>query len=183
MCGWTWRAPKLMTGSGSAAVDAFLRCGGPAGRLREHPEDRGLVQAEGSIVAPDAEHDLLRLEGVAVGERLDGHLTGGRILERVGEQHLGLVDAAEDAAVTREDLHDDDRVEALAREDLLRAPEIDVGGVPGKDADRRPPALHHDTLHQGRECSEWQTPWRPISAGAAQASAAVGPASSPSSAR
>ena len=43
----------------------------------------------------------------------------------------------------REDLHDDDGVEALACEDLLRAPEIDVGGVSRiRTPMRRPTALH-----------------------------------------
>ena len=37
-------------------------------------------------------------------------------------------------AMAREDLHDDDRVEALALEDLLGALEVDVRGIPGEGA-------------------------------------------------
>ena len=43
------------------------------------------------------------------------------VRQDVGEQHLGLVDAAQDARLAREDLHHDDRVEPLAGEDLLGA--------------------------------------------------------------
>ena len=67
-------------------------------------------------------------------ERLDHRLAGRRLTEHVREQDLGLVDAAQHAAAAREDLHHDDRVEALAGEDLLGAREIDVGGVAGEDA-------------------------------------------------
>ena len=96
-CGWTWRAPKLMTGSGSAAVDALARRGGPAGRLREHAEDGGLVEPEGAVAAADPQHDLLRLEEVAIDSDSTVTVVGGRVLERVGQEDLGLVDAAEHA--------------------------------------------------------------------------------------
>ena len=66
MSGWTWRAPKLITGSGRGDVDAVAGSRRPAGRLREHPEHRGLVQPEPAIARPDAEDDLLGLDRVAV---------------------------------------------------------------------------------------------------------------------
>ena len=40
-------------------VDAFARGGGPARRLGQHPEQRGLVQAEGAISRANAHHHFL----------------------------------------------------------------------------------------------------------------------------
>ena len=52
--------PEADDGLGRGGVDAFAGGRGPAGRLGEHPEERGLVQAEPAIARPDAEDDLLR---------------------------------------------------------------------------------------------------------------------------
>ena len=69
--------------------------------------------------------------------------------ERVGEQHLGLVDAAEDALLPGEDLHDHDGVEALPGQDLLGAPEVDVRGVAAQDVVRRSAPLPVHALPSG----------------------------------
>src|SRR4029079_10705924 len=47
------------------------------------------------------------------------------------------VDAAQDGLLTGEDLHRDDRVEALPGEDAVRAREVDIGGIAGQDLGRR----------------------------------------------
>ena len=121
--------------------------GRPAGRLRHHPEDRRLVEPERAIPRADPEHDLLRLERVAVVERFDDGFGLRSLAEHVREQHLGLVDAAQDPRLAREDLHDHDRVHAFAREDLLRPGEVDVSRVARQHLDRRAATLHHDALH------------------------------------
>ena len=129
-------------------LDALARRVGPAGRLGQHAQDGRLVQPEGAVARPDAHDDLLGREGVAVGERLDDGVLAA-LAQDVGEQHLGLVDAAEDALLPREDLHDHDRVEALPCEDLLGAPEVDVRGVPAEDVVGGSAALPAHALHQG----------------------------------
>ena len=96
-------------------LDALARRVGPAGGLRQHAQDGRLVEAEVAVARPDAHDDLLGREGVAVGERFDDRVVA-LVREHVGQQHLGLVDAAEDALRPGEDLHDDDRVEPLTLE-------------------------------------------------------------------
>ena len=78
MSGWTWRAPNEITGAGDATVDALAGGRRPAGRLGEHPEDRGLVQAELAVAGADPEDDLLGPDRVAVVERLDLRSRRGR---------------------------------------------------------------------------------------------------------
>ena len=130
---------------GSGRVDALAGGGRPAGRLGEHPEDRRLVQPEAAVPGADPEDDLLRREGVAVLERLDGQLGRVGVAEDVGEEALRLVDPAQDAALAAEHLHDDERVEALALEDALGPGEVHVGRLAGQDLLR---GAHPDGSHQ-----------------------------------
>ena len=58
-------------------LDALAGGGRPAGRLGEHPEQGGLVQAELEVAGADPEDDLLGRDDVAVVECLDRYL--GRI--------------------------------------------------------------------------------------------------------
>ena len=132
-------------GGGRGDVDALAGRGGPAGRLGEHPEDRGLVQAETPIPGVDPEDDLLRRDPVAVVERLDPRLRRVAFGEDVADQVLRLVDPAEDRILAGEDLHRHDGVHAFPGEDRFGAGEVDVGRVAGQDLARRPRA---DEAHQ-----------------------------------
>ena len=120
MSGWTWRAPNEMTGAGDATSTHVARGGRPAGRLGEHPQDRGLVQAEPAVAGADPEDDLLGPDRVAVVERLDRDLVRVAAGEDVAEEVLRLVDPAQHRVLAGEDLHRDERVEALALEDAGR---------------------------------------------------------------
>ncbi len=62
---------------GGGDVDDLPRGRRPAGRLGEHPEERRLVQPELAIAAADPEDDLLGVDAVAVGQRLDRGLRRG----------------------------------------------------------------------------------------------------------
>ena len=94
-------------------LDALAGRRRPAGRLGEHPEERGLVQAELAVPRADAQDDLLGRDQVAVVERLELGLARVGRGEDVAEQVLGLVDAAQDGVLAGEDLHRDERIEAL----------------------------------------------------------------------
>ena len=133
MSGWTWRAPKLIDGRRRGGIHALASRGGPAGRLGEHAQHRGLVQPELAIPGRDPEDDLLGVERIAVVERLERHRSVAVVAEHVGEEVLRLVDAAQDAGLAAEDLHRDDRIEALALEDALGAREVDVGRFARQD--------------------------------------------------
>ena len=117
-------------------VDALARGRGPARRLREHPEDRRLVQGEPAVPRPDPEHDLLGRDPVAVLERVHaglGWIAGG---EDVADEVLRLVHAAQDRVLATEHLHRDDGVDALPFEDALRAGEVHVTRRAGQDLRR-----------------------------------------------
>ena len=88
MSGCTWRAPKLITGSGAAASTTLARGGRPASRLGEDAQERGLVQAEVAVARADAQHDLLGLHAIAVAERLDHRLVRLAVPQHVGQQTL-----------------------------------------------------------------------------------------------
>ena len=184
MSGWMCRAPKLMTGSGAAASTHLAGGRGPAGRLGEHPEERRLVQAEPAVARPDPEDDLLGRDAVAVVERLELGLGRVGLGEDVAEQVLRLVDPAQDRVLAGEDLHRDERVEALPLEDALGAREVDVGRVAGQDLVRGSDALH---AHQSGVLPSSRRS-RPRSAGGTgpevAASVAYGPrAAAPAAAR
>ena len=121
-------------------VDARPGRGRPAGRLGEHPEERRLVQPEPPIAGADAEDDLLRLDHVAVVERLELGLGGIGAGQHVAEQVARLVDPAQDGVLAGEDLHRDQRIETLLLEDALGTREIDVSRVARQDLVRRPRA-------------------------------------------
>ena len=123
-------------------LDALPGRGRPAGRLRQHPEEGGLVQPEPAVPRPDAEHDLLWFDQVAVAERLELGL--GRVGRRkhVAQEVLGLVDAAQDSRLAGEDLHGHDGIEPFALEDRLGASEVDVRRIAGQDLRRGPRSTH-----------------------------------------
>ncbi len=129
---------------GRGGVDDLAGRRGPAGRLRQHPEDRSLVQPELAIAGADPEDDLLGADPVTIGERLDVGLgrVGGR--EDVADEVLRLVDPAQHGVLAGEHLHRHDRVEALALHDAGGSGEVDVGGVAGQDLARgsRPNDAH-----------------------------------------
>ena len=82
-------------------------------------------------------------------------LVGVGVLQDVGEQVLGLVDAAQDALAAAEDLHHHDGVEALALEDPRGAGEVDVGRLAGEDLVRRAVGLEpHRPILAGRRRGE-----------------------------
>ena len=119
-------------------VDAGARRGRPAGGLGEHAEERRLVQPELAVASPDAQHDLLGPDDVAVLERLELRLAGRGLRQHVAEEVARLVDAAQDPCLAGEDLHRHERVHALAGEDGLGAREVDVGRIARQDLVRRP---------------------------------------------
>ena len=125
--------PEADHGLGRGDVDDLPGRGGPAGRLRKHPEERGLVQPEPAVARADAQHDLARRDPIAVRERLDLRLRRVAIREDVTEQVLRLIDATQHRFAAREDLHRDERIETLGVEDALGPCEVDVGGVAGQD--------------------------------------------------
>ena len=141
MSGWMWRAPKLMTGSGAAASTNSRAAVAQPVDWASMPEERGLVQPELAVAAPDAQHDLARPDAVAVVQRLELGLRRVGAGQHVAEQVLGLVDAAQHGVVAREDLHRHERVEALGREDAVRPREVDVGRIAGQDLVRGSGAL------------------------------------------
>src|SRR5207237_1044706 len=102
------------------------RGGRPSGRLREHAEDRRLVETELAVSSVDAEDDLLRRDHVAVVKRLDLRLGRVAVGENVTDEILRLVDPAQDGVLPREDLHRHDGIEALALHDAGGSGEIDV---------------------------------------------------------
>ncbi len=112
----------------------------PAGRLGEHPQERGLVQPEPAVAGADPEDDLLGFDGVAVGQRLEPRLVGVGSGQDVAEQVARLVDAAQDPRLAGEDLHDHERVPAFLGEDALGAREVHIGRVAREDLVRRPRA-------------------------------------------
>ena len=120
-----------------SGIDHLARGGRPAGRLGHHPEDRRLVQANLAIAGPNAEDHLLWRDRVAVVKGFD--LRHGEIClaQDVTQQVFGLVDPAQDRLLAGEDLHRDERVEALALENARSPGEIDVRRVPGHDLARR----------------------------------------------
>ena len=109
-------------------LDALAGGRRPTGALRHEAEDGRLVEPELAVARADAEHDLLGRDGVAVVQRLDHGLVRIGALERMGEQDLGLVDAAQHGVLAGEDLHRHERVEALA-----------LGGSPRRARSRRRP--------------------------------------------
>ena len=77
---------------------------------------------------------------VPVVERLELGLGRVGAGQDVAEQVARLVDAAQDGVLAGEDLHRDERVEALLLEDALGTREIDVSRVARQDLVRRPRA-------------------------------------------
>ena len=95
-------------------VHALARSRCPAGRLGHDPEQCGLEQAEGAVSRANAQHDFLGRDQIAVAKRLDDRVSRVAVRrQHVREQHLGLVDAAQDRVAAAEDLHHHDRIEAL----------------------------------------------------------------------
>ena len=113
--------PEADHGIRRRGLDAGARRGRPAGGLGEHPEEGGLVQPEPAISGADPEDDLLGLDGVAVVERLEPCLARVGTGEHVPQQVPRLVDPAQDPGLAGEDLHRDQRVEALASARMLSA--------------------------------------------------------------
>src|SRR5262245_29447827 len=71
----------------------------------------------------------------------------------MGEERLGLVDAAEHALLAGEDLHDHDRVEAFTGEDLFGASEVDVRGLSAEDVMGWRPTFPAHGLHVVRDAT------------------------------
>ena len=149
MCGWTCRAPKLMTGCGDAASTHSRAA-------LAQPVDWASMPRMAVSYRPKARYRARMRMTTSLGEKVspserDSTTTSSAVLaEGVGEQHLGLVDAAEDALLPREDLHDHDRVEALPGQDLLGAPEVDVRGIPAEDVTGRSAARSATRSPSGR---------------------------------
>ena len=141
MSGWMCRAPKLMTGLGRGGVDALARGRGPAGRLGEHPEERGLVQAEPAIARPDAEDDLLRRDAVAVVERLEPGLGGSAWASTWPSRFFASSIPHRTASCRAKTSIETIGSRPSLLEDALRPAEVDVGRVAGQDLVRGSNAL------------------------------------------
>ena len=94
---------------------------------REHAEVDGLEMGEARVVALDPQHGLVRVDRVAVVERVHG-----QVVPVVGAelQHRDrLVDPAEVRVPLLEDLHHHARAAVVADQDLARVVEVRVGVV------------------------------------------------------
>ena len=121
MSGWTWRAPNEMTGSGAGDVDALARRGRPAGRLGQHPEDRGLVQPEpgGSGRGSGGRSPWARSRSPS--SSASSCVSVGSASARTWpSRFLASSIPHRTRVLAGEDLHRHERVEALALEDRSR---------------------------------------------------------------
>ena len=166
MSGWTWRAPNEITGIGLGDIDAFAwprspsRSTGRACRGWRSRTARTGDSEPGSGGRPPSARSCRRRRATRSGVSA-GSLAG----ENVAEQVLGLLDPAHDRVLAGEELHRDERVEALRargcspRGRNRRRPSRPTGSRGTDGSDRGP---------SGRPTHVSSPPSRPRSAGSSE---------------
>ena len=93
----------------------------------EHAEVDGLEVRKARVVALDRQYGLVRLDRIAIVERVDGQVVP--VVRAELEHGDRLVDPAEVRVLLLKGLHDDPRVAPVAQEHLPRVVEVGVGVV------------------------------------------------------